>query len=82
MTITLTPELENAIARKALESGAKPEQVALDELNRLFLSEDDGDSENNSTLAERMAQFIGMANDLPIDMAENHDHYIHGAPKR
>jgi hypothetical protein len=25
---------------------------------------------------------IGIGNGLPKDMAENHDHYIHGAPKK
>jgi hypothetical protein len=34
------------------------------------------------TLAERLANVIGTATDLPEDMAENHDHYLHGAPKR
>ncbi len=34
------------------------------------------------TLAERFADVIGAASDLPEDMAENHDHYLHGAPKR
>jgi hypothetical protein len=34
------------------------------------------------TLAERFADVIGTANDLPEDMAENHDHYLHGTPKR
>jgi hypothetical protein len=34
------------------------------------------------TLYERYKDFIGIAEDLPTDMAENHDHYIHGAPKR
>ena len=34
------------------------------------------------TLYERYKDFIGIAEGLPADMAENHDHYIHGAPKR
>ena len=34
------------------------------------------------TLAERYAKFVGLADDLPSDMAKNHDHYLHGAPKR
>jgi len=34
------------------------------------------------TLAERYKDFIGIAPDLPPDMAENHDHYIHGTPKK
>lgn len=33
------------------------------------------------TLADRFKDFIGKVNDLPADMAENHDHYIHGTPK-
>ncbi len=32
------------------------------------------------TLYERYKDFIGIAEGLPADMAENHDHYIHGAP--
>jgi hypothetical protein len=34
------------------------------------------------TLAERFKDVIGSVSDLPADMAENHDHYIHGTPKR
>ena len=34
------------------------------------------------TLAERLASFIGVAKDLPPDLAENHDHYLYGTPKR
>jgi hypothetical protein len=33
------------------------------------------------TIAERLADVIGIASDLPEDMAAQHDHYIHGAPK-
>lgn len=31
---------------------------------------------------ERMLKFAGIIHDLPADFARNHDHYIHGAPKR
>lgn len=34
------------------------------------------------TLAERYASIIGIAEGLPTDMAEQHDHYIHGTPRR
>lgn len=34
------------------------------------------------TLAERYAKYVGLADDLPPDMAKSHDHYLHGAPKR
>jgi serine/threonine protein kinase len=35
-----------------------------------------------STLGERLKKFKGVAQDLPADLAENHDHYLHGTPKR
>jgi hypothetical protein len=34
------------------------------------------------TLAERLKPVIGSVTDLPSDMAEQHDHYLHGTPKR
>ncbi|HEO70174.1 MAG TPA: hypothetical protein ENN80_02855 [Candidatus Hydrogenedentes bacterium] len=34
------------------------------------------------TIAERFKKVIGVVDDLPEDMARNHDHYIHGTPKR
>jgi hypothetical protein len=35
-----------------------------------------------STWADRLKGVIGMVDDLPADMAEQHDHYLHAAPKR
>ena len=40
------------------------------------------DEENIPTLAERLKEFIGCLDGLPSDLAENHDHYAYGAPKR
>ncbi len=34
------------------------------------------------TLAERFRNIIGVADDMPEDMAERHNHYIHGTPKK
>lgn len=34
------------------------------------------------SFAARYAKYVGMADDLPEDFAMNHDHYLHGAPKR
>ncbi len=34
------------------------------------------------TLAERLKPVIGIAKGLPSDLAENHDHYLHGQPKK
>ena len=35
-----------------------------------------------TTLAERLAPFIGKAKGLPADFARNHDHYLYGVPKQ
>ena len=37
---------------------------------------------NSRSLAERLKHVIGTISDLPPDFARNHDHYIHGAPKK
>jgi hypothetical protein len=34
------------------------------------------------TLAEQLGDLVGSVPDLPPDMAQQHDHYLHGAPKR
>ena len=31
---------------------------------------------------DALLEFAGTAGGLPRDLAENHDHYLHGAPKR
>jgi hypothetical protein len=36
----------------------------------------------NAPFADRFKEFIGMAGDLPADLAENLDHYLHGHPKK
>jgi hypothetical protein len=35
-----------------------------------------------ATLSEKLLRHAGTVPDLPSDMAEQHDHYIHGTPKR
>jgi hypothetical protein len=34
------------------------------------------------TWSEVFKDIVGKAEGLPTDMARNHDHYLHGAPKR
>ena len=36
----------------------------------------------SSTFYERFADLIGSCPDLPPDMAETHDHYLHGREKK
>lgn len=38
--------------------------------------------EKKLTLSERLLRHAGTVSDLPTDMAEQHNHYIHGTPKR
>jgi hypothetical protein len=40
------------------------------------------DCEEEPTLADRLQQVIGIAEGLPSDLAEQHDHYLHGRPKK
>jgi hypothetical protein len=39
-------------------------------------------SDKQPTLSERLLKHAGTVPDLPPDMASQHDHYIHGTPKR
>ena len=39
-------------------------------------------AEEQGSLADALRDYIGIFDDLPSDLARNHDHYIHGAPKR
>jgi hypothetical protein len=34
------------------------------------------------SIADRLRAVIGAVDGLPPDFAKNHDHYIHGTPKR
>jgi hypothetical protein len=34
------------------------------------------------TVKERWERLSGMAKGLPPDLAKNHDHYLHGQPKK
>ena len=42
----------------------------------------DADGESGPTFSERYAEICGMARSLPVDAAENHDHYLYDTPKR
>ena len=40
------------------------------------------EAKGKPSLRERLLKLAGTVDDLPADMARNHDHYIHGAPRR
>ena len=37
---------------------------------------------DGTTLGQRLMKYAGMVKDLPSDLSRNHDHYLHGTPKR
>ena len=40
------------------------------------------ESATAATVGQRLMKLAGIAKGLPSDLAEQHDHYIHGTPKR
>ena len=44
-------------------------------------TDEDITADSGGTLTA-LLKYAGVVKDLPPDMARNHDHYIHGSPKR
>lgn len=40
------------------------------------------DRDEYASLREGLMQFAGAVKGFPADMARNHDHYLHGTPKK
>jgi len=59
----------------AIEKLSSTEQLQL----RVWLNERLPDKR---PLVEKLLEVAGSAGNLPPDFAQNHDHYIHGLPKR
>lgn len=54
-----------------------------DELRLVKAKVDDlAGAERAKTIGEILLEFAGTAEGLPSDMARNHDHYLHGAPRQ
>ena len=62
MTLSLTPELERALAEAAQRQGTTPEVLAQEFLRERLLPADkpEADLEESGTLAEALADFIGV----------------------
>jgi hypothetical protein len=58
-----------------LPEGARVEVI----LKQQSLSGADSLSGDDASLAS-LLELAGLIDDLPPDMAQNHDHYLHGAP--
>lgn len=48
----------------------------------ITLPMDIGAEEDEPTLYETLKDIIGKAEGMPADFAAEHDHYLHGTPKR
>ena len=44
--------------------------------------EEEEKQQDRPSFFELMEKYRGIVKDMPEDLAENHDHYAHGAPKR
>jgi len=62
MKITLTPDIENALAKKAKKNGTTPERLALDTLREHLFSalESETSVETNESLADFLREHIGV----------------------
>ena len=63
------------------EQVSLPEGAEVEVIPRKTLRESERVNEG-PTLYEQLKDFVGIFSDLPPDFAENHDHYIHGCPKK
>ncbi len=66
MIITLTPDIEQALADQAHKLGTTPEQLALDSLRERFASESacdaQSEAEKKRMLAEFLRDYVGVLN--------------------
>jgi hypothetical protein len=50
---------------------------------RILVSQEPPEASSNEPLAlQSLLALAGTVNGLPPDMAEQHDHYVHGTPKK
>jgi hypothetical protein len=60
--------LPEGLAVKIEPSPAEPQEAAIDD--------------SGETFGHKLLKHAGKAVGLPSDLAENHDHYLYGTPKR
>ena len=60
------------------EPGALPDGTVV----RVEPVEADGAREEGASLSEKLLRLAGTVKGLPPDLARNHDHYLHGLPKK
>jgi hypothetical protein len=60
---------------------AIPEGTVVD-IEVLLAPQPEASDGGGGTLVERLVSVIGKIEDLPTDFAQQHDHYLHGTPRR
>jgi hypothetical protein len=75
--MTIEGTVRNGVV--VLEGTARPPEGAR---VRVELIESKRDENAASGVGRRMLKYAGRAVGLPSDMADNHDHYLHGTRKR
>ena len=78
--MTVRGQVKNGVV--VLEEPTELPEGAQVEVSLIDRPKDDPSPEPPRTLYERLEPFIGKAKGLPPDLAQNHDHYLYGLPKR
>jgi hypothetical protein len=64
------------------DSVTLPEGLAVSVEPSITGQEIPGIDQNGETLGQKLMKHAGKAVGLPPDLAENHDHYLYGTPKK
>ncbi len=77
--MTFRGEVRNGVI--VLESGASLDEGTVVTVEAIQAAPDH-DTAGEKTLLDRLRSVVGIAEGLPSDLAAQHDHYLHGRPKR
>ena len=70
-TVVRVEPVEDSWLAEAKEQLKAAEQAAVE-----------ADERGEPTVLQKLLKYAGTVKGWPSDMAENHDHYLHGTPKR
>ena len=77
--MTYRGEVRNGVV--VLEPGAQLSEGTIVQVEAMHPA-GNGEPSKGNTIADRLREVIGAAEGLPSDLAAQHDHYLHGLPKR
>lgn len=82
MTIEISPEAQARLEEEAAKRGQQPSDYLRGAVENLFApSASYDDAPTNWDALDRIIEANQMETGIP-DLAHQHDHYIHGTPKR